>query len=678
MGIGSASGTINLKEFNDLRGTTQYLWFASAAGDPAGTGVHITYGSERDFRTAASAWTTDATAGGKNILINNDNGFIIRDGKLNLMTLTDSALTFNKVVNNTTIPIATFSDVVTLGQSTNAQSYLNLDYHSLIMKDKEGYEYMHVSDLRGSDGVAYNVIDTFIGDGTKNIFELSMGATNDTYSVTWTGSAPAIQSKTTSRVTFSSSVPLGTVIKVTYDTTNRAAKCYTVGVRHSDDEPSPMSFEEGYNNKSSAFCAHAEGYYTTASGRMAHAEGNQTQATAEMSHAEGFGTAATKPYAHAEGNSTTAQGFSTHAEGHNTSAGCYASHAEGYGTHAHSSWCHAEGYLTHAGRANSDTQNASHAEGRGTHAEGSYSHAEGYSCYATGYASHAEGNSTEATMNSAHSEGYDTHALGNYSHAEGAGNTANGAGAHVEGSNNTATGQGCHVGGYDCQGTGVTFVHGQGLRASSTLSCVIGSYNKDDTSGDETSAGDYLFIIGNGTGNSTSNRSNALTVDWDGNVWAKGNIIPKNRTNDSTYLMKNYIGSTVSCSADITSQISTIHTSAFETITGAADTSSTYYQGAKYRTVGPGTYIVTGLVRFSSVVSGKRYGVGLRYSTDSGSSYTTYDLVKDIRFANGTTTIAIPICATIPITTETRFALGYLNGGNFTFDGVWLRITRIS
>ena len=55
---------------------------------------------------------------------------------------------------------------------------------------------------------------------------------------------------------------------------------------------------------------------------------------------------------------------------------------------------------------------------------------------------------------------------------------------------------------------------------------VIGKYNKATVSGDGTTSspysytnvGDYAFIIGNGSSNTTANRSNALTVDWSGNV----------------------------------------------------------------------------------------------------------------------------------------------------------------
>ena len=57
---------------------------------------------------------------------------------------------------------------------------------------------------------------------------------------------------------------------------------------------------------------------------------------------------------------------------------------------------------------------------------------------------------------------------------------------------------------------------GEGLIASQRGQTGVGTYNEDDT-GD-----DYVFIAGNGT--SDSARSNAMTVDWDGNVKAAGHV----------------------------------------------------------------------------------------------------------------------------------------------------------
>lgn len=106
-----------------------------------------------------------------------------------------------------------------------------------------------------------------------------------------------------------------------------------------------------------------------------------------------------------------------------------------------------------------------------SHAEGSYSIAEGRN-------SHAEGNGCKSLGESSHAEGWVTKAEGDYSHAEGHGTSAMS----------------------DCQ-------H------------VQGRYNISD------SEGKYLHIVGNGTVvDSMVVRSNAHTLDWDGNAWYAGDI----------------------------------------------------------------------------------------------------------------------------------------------------------
>lgn len=121
----------------------------------------------------------------------------------------------------------------------------------------------------------------------------------------------------------------------------------------------------------------------------------------------------------------------------------------------------ASGYMSHAEGINTT------ASGVGAHAEGSNGAGSPYGPIASGEGSHAEGNQTKATAQSAHSEGTLSEANGKASHAQNNSTIANG-------------------------------------NAQTTL----GKYNIADT----TSA----VIIGNGTGHSA--RSNALTVDWNGNV----------------------------------------------------------------------------------------------------------------------------------------------------------------
>ena len=210
-----------------------------------------------------------------------------------------------------------------------------------------------------------------------------------------------------------------------------------------------------------------------------------------------FGTRASNStignYSMAEGFTTTAMGYSSHAEGQSTTAMGYSSHAEGLTTTTMGAASHAEGSHTTASVANS-------------HAEGNYT-------TASGIASHAEGNYTTASEMWSHAEGDYTTADGFASHAEGNYTTAGGNWSHAEGNYTTAGG---------------TYSHAQNLFtvATENSQTVIGKYNSAIRSGSGTTAdpytysdaGDYAFIIGNGTDDTTADRSNALTVDWDGNV----------------------------------------------------------------------------------------------------------------------------------------------------------------
>ena len=171
----------------------------------------------------------------------------------------------------------------------------------------------------------------------------------------------------------------------------------------------------------------------------------------------------------------------------------------------------------------------SFACGRGTTASGSYSHAEGSSTVASGSGSHAEGSMSKATNAFSHAEGILANASGNASHAEGSSTVASGMDSHAEGWNSKASGKASHAEGYFTEARGEnshaggssavaagkqSFAHGLWVKAMSDNQTVIGRHNATDQNGT------YAFIIGNGE--SIVDFSNALTVDWDGNVDAAG------------------------------------------------------------------------------------------------------------------------------------------------------------
>lgn len=141
------------------------------------------------------------------------------------------------------------------------------------------------------------------------------------------------------------------------------------------------------------------------------------------------------------------------------------------------------------------------AEGYRTTASGNYSHSEGYSTLASAYFSHAEGQNTKALGHQSHAEGFGTMAVGDSAHAEGSGTTAGGNYSHAEGNGTKASSDYSHA-------------EGESTIANGTNQHVQGTYNIADTTS--------LDIIGNGT--SDDNRSNAYTLDKEGNAWYAGNL----------------------------------------------------------------------------------------------------------------------------------------------------------
>lgn len=254
------------------------------------------------------------------------------------------------------------------------------------------------------------------------------------------------------------------------------------------DRPDLGTVDAGFN-------AHAEGNGTCAAQADAHAEGKNTKALGKFAHTEGIGTMAGHA-SHAEGSGAKALGVAAHAEGDQTEATTSNSHAEGRYTKALGVAAHSEGESTIS------KARASHAEGIETKAQANGAHSEGQKTEANGINSHAEGQESKAVGVAAHAEGSVTEA-NSYSHAEGYGSKATGQFAHAEGGNTIAKGNYSHA-------------EGNGTIANSPYQHVEGKYNIED------STNKYLHILGNGS--DTNNRSNAHTIDKDGNAWYAGYV----------------------------------------------------------------------------------------------------------------------------------------------------------
>ena len=333
------------------------------------------------------------------------------------------------------------------------------------------------------------------------------------------------------------------------------------------------SYAEGYHTTASGNYSHAEGWYTIASGAYSHAEGRSGQDEGEDLIASGTGS-------HAEGDCTRAIGMASHAGGQYSQANGNYSFTHGSNTIASSAFQAVFGKFNEEdsnaifiiGNGTSDSQrsnlmtvgndsiiigkssaahttldangqrfyaadgttqlaNIGYGEGTaqsgtatapyytfGTRASGStvgnYSVAEGWSVKASGFASHAEGFCSIASGQGAHAEGGSSVsgggplASGQYSHAEGDHTVASSYCAHAEGVSTQASHQGTHS-------------QNVGTIASKWAQTAMGKYNVEDPNQvvDPVTyydRGKYALIIGNGT--SGSARSNALTVDWDGNI----------------------------------------------------------------------------------------------------------------------------------------------------------------
>ena len=336
------------------------------------------------------------------------------------------------------------------------------------------------------------------------------------------------------------------------------------------------SHAEGNRTTASGFISHAEGSGTTSSGGSSHAEGDGTDASGFASHTEGDKTKAIGYASHAEGSRTEASGITAHAEGDHTVASGYTSHAQGRYNISNDNYADVIGN----GSSGTDRSNAATVDWQGNawyagdvyvgstsgknkdegskklateeyvntisntiklttnlvdgssvgsirtvgsteesseYTIGTNAFAEGYATKASGDCSHAEGDGTDASGDYSHAEGYKTKASRDYSHAEGAGTTASGFVSHAEGSYTTSSGNYSHAEGYETKALGNTsHAEGSWASASSNYQHVQGKCNIADSSNT------YADIIGNGS--FESNRSNAATVDWDGNAWYAGAV----------------------------------------------------------------------------------------------------------------------------------------------------------
>ena len=165
----------------------------------------------------------------------------------------------------------------------------------------------------------------------------------------------------------------------------------------------------------------------------------------------------------------------------------------------------------------------------------------GLSCEASGYGSVAVGYNTTASNTGSFSAGYQTTSSGQASIATGYTSTASGTASAAIGQEVTASATGSvAVGRSTTASAAQAFAAGRntkaeaaastalgyGTDATGARSLVAGAYNEPDANEIDTTHGSgarkYLMIIGNGTADDA--RSNAATLDWNGNLVLAGGL----------------------------------------------------------------------------------------------------------------------------------------------------------
>lgn len=252
----------------------------------------------------------------------------------------------------------------------------------------------------------------------------------------------------------------------------------------------------------------AIGGQSEASGENSVAIGDSAKATELWSYALGFAVKATAKRSHAEGELTVASGDTSHAEGSSSVANGSQSHAEGNQTRAEGKYSHAEGYggtdlIQLTGDANATTYKTNYHSSIRPGKLVKYGDAVAEVTASTGASITLNKTLSSTALSGAWGTLYYGAAVGDASHSEGRETYAIGAASHAEGNSTMAIGRQSHAEGYDTIAAG-RYQHAQG------------KYNIADDNDR------YAHIVGNGGGNGS--RSNAHTLDWDGNAWFKGKV----------------------------------------------------------------------------------------------------------------------------------------------------------
>lgn len=180
---------------------------------------------------------------------------------------------------------------------------------------------------------------------------------------------------------------------------------------------------------------------------------------------------------------------------------------------------------------NTASGNGAFAVGKDNEASGNQAVAMGYNNLSTGISSVAIGGQVsgkarnQATQAGAIAIGQSNQSSGYYSIALGREAVASGVGAVAMGYGNTASGNGSlAAGGSTVAGARCSAALGNGTNANGGNSFVAGKYNVIDTAEAAATTGEREFAVIVGNGTDDNNRSNAMTLDWDGNLGLAGGV----------------------------------------------------------------------------------------------------------------------------------------------------------
>ena len=295
---------------------------------------------------------------------------------------------------------------------------------------------------------------------------------------------------------------------------------------------------------------------------------------------------------------------------------------------------------------------------------------------------------------------------GSYSIIAGLENTNTSQGGIVFGYNNECDGKWSYIEGYNnkikaplfyghveggynsIEGTDSSYAHVQNLGniATKRAQTVIGTYNLKDTS---TSAihsggltyGQYAFIIGNGT---ETTRSNALTVDWQGNLETAGNINTKGTLTSKSITASGSITATGSLKiggsltiGNHDSAVGSIYSSTFSDKSIALDSSTWRTMYTCVVELLPGKWLILAYAQFKkdstkNTICLKRNPTKATSSTDSRGTTYSYG------FPYGTLYRIAGTVVTSVSSKEYMWLRAYSGGGSNTLTAFGIRAIRLT